>query len=290
VGAARCRLIVDGEGDAFMNMAIDDAVLMHCIEGRSAPTLRFYEWEKPSISFGYAVDAEAELNLSLCREKHVPVVRRMTGGGLVFHKCDITYTVVFPEDFACDQAGKSGKRLSVLESYRLVNRALAEGLREAGVTTSLLGREEGKAGGSRRGANVCFSNPTVYDILHEGRKLAGSAQRRKKGWVLHQGSMLFSSDFVKMCPLVAGAPEKPADNQMSRTAVCLEEILGEKPDRERMVAVLSENFARSLGIELKRSPLTKSEMEMAELLRREKYSTDDWNLRRTVPAPARSLT
>lgn len=284
------RSVVQKANAAFMNMAVDEAVLMHCIGGRSAPTLRFYEWEKPSISFGYAMHAEAELNLSLCRERDVPVVRRMTGGGLVFHKCDITYSVVLPEDFGCGEAGGSGRRLSVLESYRLVNRALAEGLREAGVVTSLLGREEGKGGGSRRGGNVCFSNPTVYDILHEGRKLAGSAQRRKKGWVLHQGSMLFSSDFVKMCPLVAGAPERPAGNQMSRTAVCLEEILGEKPDRDQIVAILSENFARSLGIELQRSSLTKSEMHMAERLRREKYSTDDWNLRRTVRAAARLLS
>ncbi|NQT83167.1 lipoate--protein ligase family protein [bacterium] len=295
------RLLVDSAEEAFMNMAVDEAVLMHCIAGKSAPTLRFYEWEKPSISIGYAMDAEAEVNLPLCRERDVPVVRRMTGGGLVFHKCDITYTVIFPDDSACEQAAKSGRRLSVLESYRLVNLALAEGLREAGVTTSLLGREEGKGGGSRPGGNVCFSNPTVYDILHNGRKLAGSAQRRKKEWVLHQGSMLFSSDFVKTCPLVATrgaddprspdavshASESSSDNPMARTAVSLEEILGEKPDRERIVAVLSENFARALGVKLERSQLTRSEMEMAERLRNQKYSTDDWNLRRSVGATTR---
>jgi len=273
-----------------MNMAVDEAVLMHCIQGESPPTLRFYEWEKPSISVGYAMDVEAEVNLSLCREKDVPVVRRMTGGGLVFHQCDITYTVVFPEDFRSEKERGSGKRLSVLETYRLVNRALAEGLREAGVLTSLLGREESEASGSRRGGNVCFSNPTVYDILHDGRKLAGSAQRRKRGWVLHQGSMLFSSDFVKMCPLTATGGTGGSlsrDHPMARTAVCLEEILGENPDRQRIVAVLSEGFARALRIKLERSSLTRSEMEMAERLRKEKYSTDDWNLKRSSKTAAR---
>jgi len=273
-----------------MNMAIDEAVLIHCMEGVSPPTLRFYEWQKPSISIGYAMNAETEVNLPLCRERDVQVVRRITGGGLVFHKCDITYTVVFPEDF---NPGGSRKRLSVLESYRLVNQALAEGLRELGIVTSLLERERKPADSRQKTANICFSNPTVYDILYEGRKLAGSAQRRKKGWVLHQGSMLFSSDFVTMCPLAspprtgreasAEASRCAEGDSMQRTAVCLEEILGQKPERRHIVSVLSENFAQALGIELERGELSASELEMAERLREEKYSTDDWNLHRIVP-------
>jgi lipoate-protein ligase A len=271
-------------------MAIDEAVLIHCMEGVSPPTLRFYEWEKPSISIGYAMNAETEVNLPLCRERDVPVVRRITGGGLVFHKCDITYTVVFPEDFS---RGGNRKRLSVLEGYRLVNQALAEGLKEIGIVTSLLERDKNTADSRQKTANICFSNPTVYDILYEGRKLAGSAQRRKKGWVLHQGSMLFSSDFVTMCPL-ASPPRAARDasgptgrcaegDSMQRTAVCLEEILGQKPERRHIVSVLSEKFARALGIELERGELSASEVEMAERLRERKYSTDDWNLHRIVP-------
>jgi len=288
------RLIVERAQDAFTNMAIDEAVLMHCIEGVSAPTLRFYEWEKPSISIGYGMDVEEEANLSLCRERGVPLVRRMTGGGLVFHKCDITYTAVFPEDFCPEQGSRTPKRLSVLESYRLVNGAIAEGLKELGIDTSLLGRDERKAHSKQETANVCFSNPTVYDILHDGRKLAGSAQRRKKGWILHQGSMLFSSDFVSMCaflpPVRSGARARAeagalqgrpaAQNPMAATAVCLEEILGGKPQRDEIVDALSEGFARALGVNLERAPLRKSELDMAEQLCKEKYSTDDWNLRR----------
>jgi len=291
------RLIVDSASGAFVNMAVDEAVLMHCIQGNSAPTLRFYEWEKPSISIGYAMNAEADVSLPLCRERDVPVVRRITGGGLVFHKCDITYTVVFPENFG---PGGSGKRLSVLESYRLVNRALAKGLKELGILTSLLERDESTSGSRRQAGNICFNTPTVYDIIYDGRKLAGSAQRRKKGWVLHQGSMLFSTDFVTMCPLAlpprstnqesAGTParghEPAADDSMARTAICLEEILGERPARDHIVTVLSENFARALGIKLEQASLTNSEVRMAQRLRSEKYSTDDWNLKRSVKASA----
>jgi lipoate-protein ligase A len=279
------RVMSDKARGAFANMAVDEAVLIHCMEGESAPTLRFYEWEKPSISIGYAMNAEAEVNLSLCREKDVPVVRRITGGGLVFHKCDITYTVVFPEDF---NPGGSRRRLSVLESYRLVNRALAEGLKELGIVTSLLERERATPDRRQQAGNVCFSNPTIYDILYKGRKLAGSAQRRKKSWVLHQGSMLFSADFVTMCPLASpsGSACRDSADAIARTAVCLEEILGKTPNREEVVAVLSENFARALGIELKRGELTASEMGMAERLCRQKYSTDEWNLRRSAEVPA----
>jgi lipoate-protein ligase A len=280
-------------------MALDEAVLMHCIEGKSPPSLRFYEWERPSISLGYAVDAEAELNLPLCHKRKVPVVRRITGGGVVFHKCDITYAVVFPADFGGEKRGP-GKKLAVLDSYRLINRALAEGLRQLGAVTSLLDRKGGGLRHSQTQQNVCFSNPTVYDILHNGRKLAGSAQRRKKGWVLHHGSILYSSDFVEMCPLVgpcdtessatasAAAPETESfvDTPMARTAVCLEEVLGARPDRNCVAAVLSENFARALAINLRRSPLTASEKQMAARLRKHKYATEDWNLRRRARGEA----
>ncbi|MDP2895277.1 MAG: biotin/lipoate A/B protein ligase family protein [bacterium] len=284
------RYIVHRASGGPTNMAVDEAVLIHCMEGVSPPTLRFYEWQKPSISIGYAMNAETEVNLPLCREREVPVVRRITGGGLVFHKCDITYTVVFPEDF---NPGGNRKRLSVLESYRLVNQALAAGLGELGIVTSLLERERKPTDSRQKTANICFSNPTVYDILYEGRKLAGSAQRRKKGWVLHQGSMLFSSNFVTMCPLAlppragreasAEASKCAEGDSMQRTAVCLEQILGQKPERGHILSVLSENFARALGIELEPRELSASELETAERLREEKYSTDDWNLHRIAP-------
>ncbi len=296
------RYVVDSENDAFTNMALDEATLLHCIEGKSPPSLRFYEWERPSISFGYAVDAEAELNLPLCREREVPVVRRITGGGVVFHQCVITYAVVFPADFGGEKRGP-GKKLSVLDSYRLINRALAEGLQQLGVVTSLLDQKGGGLRHSQTQQNVCFSNPTIYDILHNGRKLAGSAQRRKKGWVLHHGSILYSSDFVEMCSLLgpcdtersgtppAEAPETKSfvDSPMARTAVCLEEVLGARPDRNRVVAVLSESFARALGIKMRRSPLTASEEEMATHLRKQKYATEDWNLKRTASEETRCL-
>ena len=70
---------------------------------------------------------------------------------------------------------------------------------------------------------------------------------------------------------------------MRRTTVCLEEILGRKPERRHIVSVLSENFARALGIELEPGELSASELEMAERLRERKYSTDDWNLHRIAP-------
>ncbi len=269
------RAIVDGMAGAFPNMAVDEAILMQCIEGESAPTLRFYEWEKPSISIGYAMNPETEVDLSLCRERDVPVVRRITGGGLVLHKCDITYTVIFPEDFGLGDQG-TGNRLSVLESYRLVNRALAKGVKELGIVTSLLSRDEETAHSRQKTANICFSNPTVYDILYQGKKLAGSAQRRKRGWVLHQGSMLFSADFVTMCRLAR------SDDSMAETAVCLEGILGKRPDPHNVVNVLSKNFTGALGIQLDPGDLSESEREMAQRLEKEKYSTDEWNLERRV--------
>jgi lipoate-protein ligase A len=131
------------------------------MEGVSPPTLRFYGWEKPSISIGYAMNAETEVNLPLCRERDVPVVRRITGGGLVFHKCDTTYTVVFPDDF---NPGGSRKRLSVLESYPLVNQAPAADWTAATGPSGKRDPRELRRGQGRRLIRLRRGNPKLHNV------------------------------------------------------------------------------------------------------------------------------
>lgn len=155
------------------NMAADEA-LLSATELDSPPVLRFYSWDRPAVSIGY-IQAIAAAPTS-----GYAVVRRPTGGGVVYHDGDFTYSVVIPGRHRV-------ATLSKLETYRQINSAVQAGLALAG-TRSDLAQTTIPATVDRL-RMVCFQQPTRYDILSDGKKIAGSAQRRTREGILHQGSI-----------------------------------------------------------------------------------------------------
>ena len=161
---------------AAMNMAIDEAVL----ETAVVPTIRFYRWRSPALSFGYfgkfsdvAIYA-AERNL----------VRRWTGGGIVFHGDDLTYSIVIPaNDPVFDE--------SSIAIYEKIHRALCAALNGIGGRTELVESARCVDQTPQRGVptNNCFANPVRADVIMDGRKIAGAAQRRTHRGLLQQGSI-----------------------------------------------------------------------------------------------------
>jgi len=154
--------------DAALNMAIDEVLLR---EAR-LPLLRVYRWFRPAVSFGY-FGKFAEV------ERTWPgraAVRRWTGGGIVPHGEDFTYTLVVPADdpFA---------RLAARESYRRIHEYIAAELRDVGCAASVAARGEAKV------SNACFENAVAFDVLAANGKIAGAAQRRTQWGLLHQGSI-----------------------------------------------------------------------------------------------------
>jgi len=263
----RWRLILDGPRIAFMNMAIDEAIFSRTREERSIPTLRFFQWEKPSISYGYAVEVEKELDIHYCQENDIPIVRRITGGGVVFHQCDITYSIIFPEDIV-------PATHSVLDSYKFINQIFIAGLKNFGITGNyydLTEQRQPEPGGE----NVCFIKPTQYDVVYEGKKLVGNAQRRKKGYILNHGSLLFSNDYKEMLPCL----KAPDPGKMTEMATTIETLAGPNSTREAVINAIVEGFAKKLNIELIDSGLLPSEIGQADQYCREKYSTYQWNYR-----------
>jgi lipoyl(octanoyl) transferase len=150
-------------------MAVDEWLL----ETVDKPVLRIYRWAGDWASLGYfGKIAEAR---GLFRD--VELVRRWTGGGMVDHRADWTYTVVAPQGEPL--AGWRG-----VESYRQLHAALAETLRAEGIMARM------SHGADETGAVLCFENPVSHDLLAaDGRKLAGAGQRRSRSGLLHQGSV-----------------------------------------------------------------------------------------------------
>lgn len=155
------------ERDGPENMAVDEWLAETCDE----PVLRVYRWEHGWGSYGYFVKTSDLPPLEL------QWVRRWTGGGIVDHRADRTYTLFVPR--GCGLAEVRGA-----ESYRIIHGALADALCEVGLGAALSGEMPAAAGGE------CFRQPVEYDVLDaEGRKIAGAGQRRSRRGLLHQGSV-----------------------------------------------------------------------------------------------------
>ncbi len=201
---------------AAWNMALDEALLQTAAK-RGRPLLRVYAWEKPSVSFGYFQKFPAPL-----AERH-DVVRRPTGGGVVYHVRDTTYTVVVPPAHTL-------YAMKTADAYCALHQAVAAAFQ------SPLALHQAPIH-SPQGQYECFQRPVHGDVVADGRKLAGGAQRRTKSGLLHQGSIAakLSVDQIK------------------------------------------HGFQEALGIEFEIYELTDPERTQAEKLVREKYAIDAWN-------------
>ncbi|MEI6350375.1 MAG: hypothetical protein WCP06_04640 [Verrucomicrobiota bacterium] len=166
-----------GSYGAALNMAVDEVLLIHARN----PVLRVYGWARPAVSFGYFEPWAPVAQAHPDREW----VRRWTGGGVVLHGEDWTYSIIVPRDLPFARVGAA-------ESYRLLHELLAGAMRRA----SLPGMG-GMGGGdvaltpesAHKISHACFENPAQYDVLLAGQKIAGAAQRRSRWGMLHQGSV-----------------------------------------------------------------------------------------------------
>jgi lipoate-protein ligase A len=158
-------------GDGAFNMAVDEA-LLECAPDAAAPVLRFYGWTEPAASFGYSQKYASVAALTLLR----PLVRRPTGGGLVPHDADWTYSLAFPP-------GHLWYHLKARESYERVHQWVSDAFAKAGVATSLAASPQKEMPGQ------CFVGAEQFDVLWHGRKIAGAAQRRTRAGLLIQGSV-----------------------------------------------------------------------------------------------------
>ena len=160
-----------GKGESAWNMALDEA-LLHGVANIGRPLLRFYGWNEAAATFGYFqkfADIAAWTPLR-------PLIRRPTGGGLVPHDADWTYSVVIPP-------AHPWYELRAAESYLQLHRWVAAALRAANIPAGLAPTARKEIPGQ------CFAGAEQHDILLNGRKIAGAAQRRAREGLLIQGSV-----------------------------------------------------------------------------------------------------
>ena len=161
------RLIPHETEEGLHNLEFDAQLLK---EKLPDPILRFYSWKKPCVSYGYFQKKPSLFG-------NLPAYRRVTGGGIVFHDKDLTYSLTYPRG--------SVLPWSVKRSYGEIHRILQRALHCLGIESIQCAEEN-------RG-ELCFENPVVGDLLYEGKKIAGAAQRRMGNHLLHEGTILMTA-------------------------------------------------------------------------------------------------
>src|SRR5437870_5102342 len=169
----------DSSRCAAMNMAIDEGLL----ERAEIPSIRFYRWGHAALSFGYFGRFADVANYAARRD----LVRRWTGGGIVSHGDDLTYSIVIP----ANDAAFSESTMSIYEKvHRALRDALGSNSPELATVAAVCDcRIQINSAVADRRYNDCFANPVRADVMVNGRKVAGAAQRCTRAGLLHQGSI-----------------------------------------------------------------------------------------------------
>ncbi|MFS1512030.1 biotin/lipoate A/B protein ligase family protein [Chengkuizengella sp. SCS-71B] len=263
------------------NMAIDEAILRAHSEGKVPPTLRFYRWEPATLSIGYFQKSE-EIDLDAVKEKGVGFVRRQTGGRAVLHDQELTYSMIVSEDYP-------GLPKTVNEAYRVLSQGLLFGFQSLDLKAEMvnLTTEEEKQKYEEASSSACFDSPSWYELVVEGRKIAGSAQTRQKGVVLQHGSILLEMDIDLLFDLLQYSNPKITERlkqSFAKKAVAINDLrrdLSLEPVSLLDVdAAFKKGIAKGLEIELEDSQLTPYELELVAQLVKEKYGNDEWNFRK----------
>ncbi|MBC8259860.1 MAG: hypothetical protein H8E38_12645 [SAR324 cluster bacterium] len=160
------RLIEDIPRSGSFNMAADQ-VLLDNYSQNDDPVLRLYDWECSTLSLGRNEKIDRRIDLKACNELAIPVVRRATGGKAVLHGDDLTYSVV---GGVLDQQFSGG----VLDNYRYLVQGFKLFFQTLDLAPELQEQTQQK---SNNDNHICFADPAVYEILIEGRKIIGNAQR-----------------------------------------------------------------------------------------------------------------
>ncbi|MGD0994738.1 MAG: biotin/lipoate A/B protein ligase family protein [Candidatus Bathyarchaeia archaeon] len=251
------RLLPLQTNNAFMNMAIDEAILTARKAGKVPNTLRFYRWQPSAVSIGKNQNPEAEVYLDACKRLGVNVVRRISGGGTVYHdyEGEVTYSVTA-------KTADMGTA-DITTVYVKIYDAIKDALRLLGITADF----------SSGDAKNC-PNLTV-----NGKKISGSSQTITRGVVLQHGTLLRSVDLPKMFMLLKlkNASCTQAADIAKRKITSIQNELGHAVIPETVANALAQGFRAMLKIQLEPGELTPYEVELTNKLCKEKYATNVWN-------------
>lgn len=248
------RVVLDLDGrDVYWQMAIDEALLTRAPQRKVEGTLRLYKFYPSAVTIGYFQRIRESVNLDFVHANSIQYTRRITGGGSVYHDAqgEITYSVVLPI---------TGALTDVQESYRIICGGLVYTLRKMGVPAEFV---------------------PVNDVVVYNRKISGSAQTRRAGYLLQHGTLMYATDLdVLEKALLAPSVKLQSKGVKSikERVITLKHVIGEV-DLDSLVKSLVEGFAIALNASIYYDSLREDELRVAESLV-EKYRSSSWIFKR----------
>lgn len=240
-------------------MAVDEYIFRSLGE-EAATFLRFYQWENPTVSIGNSQKAEKVVDLEFCRWNAIGIVRRITGGKLVLHHKEVTYSICSSDTDIFS--------LKLMESYRLISEALNFCLQRMGIE-SLLAKDTSQE--YRRGVMPCFAQPARNEIEMDGKKIIGSAQKRAGKKFIQHGSIPLEKDVDLLISVSRSGKEEPAVKMTS-----LSDAMGKNVDFdwavERFISGISDYF----HIRLVPKIFSTEELDAVRKIQVERYENPDW--------------
>ena len=267
----RWRLVHTPPASGPWNMAVDSAILAAVGQNRVPSTLRFYRWQPPCLSLGYA-QPSADVDLDRLDRRGWDVVRRPTGGRAILHANELTYAVIGP----LDEPRLQG---SVLESYQRLSQGLLRGLQELGLPVQVVSDPDQIQDSDQP---ICFQNPSDFEITVNGKKLIGSAQARKKEGVLQHGTLPLFGDLTRITQVLAFSEDKERDQAAQRLlsqAANIEMIWDKEITWEEAARALTTGFRKALDLNFEIQGLTDWEQDTAHQLMSSTYQNPDWTYR-----------
>lgn len=257
-------LIVDKKPlSGSLNMAVD-GYLFQSLGEKPQTYLRFYCWERPTVSLGYSQNIQKVVDVDCCRQKGIDIVRRMTGGKLVLHHKEATYSV------ASSDVHTFGSSLA--DSYRLISLGLMRGLEKMGLEPCLAGRPPESYA---RGNLPCFSFPARNEVEVRGKKIVGSAQKRSGSKFIQHGSIPLEGDegLLESVSFLKGERSK-------LRMISLSEALERPVDFQSAVDCLISGMAEFFRIKLRPMVFDDRDKKAILKIQKKKYANNEWTFGR----------
>ena len=237
------ELIIDGTLDGAANMAVDAALLGEVERFPGARTVvRFYAWRRPTVSLGRNQKVENAVDVDYCRANGIDIVQRPTGGRAVLHDDELTYAVISNDSFYFGD--------TIYGNYRRVSEALCLGYNDLGIAAKLA-PDTRKPDVLDNGIDPpCFLSPSRYELMVDGRKIVGSAQRRVRRSFLQHGSMPITCNRDNLARATGLTDSAPLLMEMAGVA----EFLPVRPTIEQFRETFIRAFQKYFSIEFRPGP------------------------------------
>src|SRR5581483_3463919 len=246
------EILDTGKQSAEENMRFD-AELLEKAERFTKPVLHLYEWEGDCATYGYFIDPAKLLNLDKAKEKSLSLARRPTGGGIIFHIWDMAFSVMVPAQ--CPEFSTS-----TLDNYAFVNNAVLAAIKDfLKDQPPLFLTSIDFSPWDSDCAHFCMAKPTKYDVMWEGKKVAGAAQKKTKKGFLHQGTIALIMPPPDYLSLILRQGTQVGEAMQAHTCP----ILGQTASFDQ-VSLAKKNLRLALATHLAQASLSYSSQQVGD--------------------------